>query len=64
MTNALKAFPEEKRGPVPDGLIVDGNNFYFTEFPPGQAVTRVGLQEKDTLGDFLNNLTSGGKPAN
>ena len=64
MTNALKAFPEEKRRPMPEGQIVDGNNFYFTEFPPGQAVTRVGLPEKDSLGDFLNNLTSGGKPAN
>ena len=64
MINALKAFPEEKRGPVPDGLIVDGSNFYFTEFPPGQAVTRIGLQEKDSLGDFLNNLTSGGKTGN
>jgi len=64
MTNALKAFPEEKRGPMPEGLIVDGNNFYFAEFPPGQTVTRIGLQEKDSLGDFLNNLTSGGKPAN
>ena len=64
MTNALKAFPEEKRAPMPEGLIVDGNNFYFAEFPPGQTVTRIGLQEKDSLGDFLNNLTSGGKPAN
>lgn len=64
MTNALKAFPEEKRGPMPEGLIVDGNNFYFAEFPPGQTVTRIGLQEKDSLGDFLNNLTSGSKPAN
>ena len=63
MTNALKAFPEEKRAPMPEGLIVDGNNFYFTEFPPGQSVSRIGLQENDSLGDFLNNLTSGGKPA-
>jgi penicillin-binding protein 1A len=64
MANALKAFPEQKRGPMPEGLIVEGNNFYFTEFPPGQAVTRIGLQEKDSLGDFLNNLSSGGKPGN
>ncbi len=56
MQNALKAFPEEKRGPVPDGLIVDGTNFYFSEFPPGQAVTKLGLPEKDSLGDFLNNM--------
>jgi len=68
MQNALKAFPEEKRPPPPDGLIVDGTNFYFSEFPPGQAVTKLGLSEKETpgapgkdsLGDFLNNM--GGSP--
>ena len=67
MQNALKSFPEEKRGPVPEGLIVEGTNFYFTEFPPGQAVTKLGLSEKDapgapakdSLGDFLNNMGGG-----
>lgn len=58
MQNALKAFPEEKRGPPPNGLIVDGGNFYFSEFPPGQAVTRVGVPEKDALGEFMNSLDS------
>jgi penicillin-binding protein 1A len=58
MQNALKAFPEEKRGPPPNGLIVDGGNFYFSEFPPGQAVTRIGVPEKDALGEFMNSLDS------
>jgi len=46
---------------VPEGLLVDGTNFYFSEFPPGQAVSKVGLPATDTLGDFLNNMgaTSG-----
>ncbi|NDY82505.1 PBP1A family penicillin-binding protein [Orrella sp. NBD-18] len=56
MQNALKAFPEEKRPGPPDGLIVEGGNFYFSEFPPGQSVTKIGLPEKDSLGDFLNNI--------
>ena len=61
MQNALKAFPEEKRGPPPDGLIVEGGNFYFSEFPPGQSVTKIGVPEKDALGDFMNNLGSNNK---
>lgn len=56
MQNALKAFPEEKRPSPPDGLIVEGGNFYFSEFPPGQSVSKIGLSEKDSLGDFLNNM--------
>jgi penicillin-binding protein 1A len=64
MQNALKAFPEEKRAPMPTGLTSDGTNFYFNEFPAGQAVTKLGLGDKDTpgapakdtLGDFLNNM--------
>ncbi len=70
MQNALKAFPEEKRPPPPDGLIVDGTNLYFSEFPPGQAVTKLGLSEKDapgapakdSLGDFLNNMGGSTRP--
>jgi len=60
MQDALKGVPEQKRGPAPDGLIVDGGEYYFAEFPPGQAVARLGLPEPDTLGDFLNNLVGGG----
>jgi penicillin-binding protein 1A len=64
MQNALKAFPEEKRAPMPEGLTSDGTNLYFNEFPAGQAVTKLGLGDKDTpgapakdtLGDFLNNM--------
>ncbi len=70
MQNALKAFPEEKRGPMPDGLISEGTNFYFSEFPPGQAVTKLGLGDKeapgapakDSLGDFLNNMGGSTRP--
>ncbi len=65
MANALKAFPEEKRNPPPEGLIVEGTNFYFSEFPPSQAIQRIGLPEKDSLGDFLNTMGSGAaKPSN
>jgi len=60
MKDALKGVPEEKQRPRPDGLIVENGEFYFSEFPPGQAVARLGLPEADTLGEFLNGLTSGG----
>ncbi len=67
MQEALKAFPVQKRGMPPGGLIVDGNNMYFSEFPPGQAVTRVGIDEKpasqDAIGDLINSL-SGSTPTN
>lgn len=73
MMSALKAFPEQKRPPPPEGVIVDGNNLYLSEFPPGQTVTRVGLDGpqsqigvamppvngQDSLGDFLNNMGAG-----
>ncbi|VFR31043.1 Multimodular transpeptidase-transglycosylase [plant metagenome] len=61
MQTALKGVPEQQRT-RPDGLIVDGGEFYFSEFPPGQAVARLGLPEPDSLGDFLNNLIGGGGP--
>jgi penicillin-binding protein 1A len=57
MQNALKAFPEQKRAPPPEGLVVEGGNMYFSEFPPGQAIMKLGTGEKnDLLGDFLNNI--------
>jgi penicillin-binding protein 1A len=57
MENALKAFPEQKRLPPPEGLVVEGGNMYFSEFPPGQAIMKLGTGEKnDSLGDFLNNI--------
>jgi penicillin-binding protein 1A len=57
MENALKAFPEQKRPPPPEGLVVESGNMYFSEFPPGQAIMKLGTAEKnDSLGDFLNNI--------
>jgi len=59
MQSVLKGVPEEKPRPRPDGLLVENGEFYFSEFPPGQAVARLGLPEADTLGEFLNGLSSG-----
>ncbi|MFJ3462514.1 penicillin-binding protein 1A [Achromobacter spanius] len=59
MQSVLKGVPEEKQRPRPDGLLVENGEFYFSEFPPGQAVARLGLPEADTLGEFLNGLGSG-----
>ncbi|PTN51388.1 hypothetical protein DAI43_10595 [Achromobacter xylosoxidans] len=56
MQTVLKGVPEEKPRPRPDGLLVENGEFYFSEFPPGQAVARLGLPEADTLGEFLNGL--------
>ena len=44
----------------PDGIIVENGEYYFSEFPPGQAVARLGLPQADTLGEFLNGLGGGG----
>lgn len=66
MSEALKGVPEQKSRPLPSGLITDRGEYYFSEFPPGQAVASLGLAdaavqtEQDELGDFLNNLTGGG----
>ena len=38
MQPVLKGVPESKPAPRPDGLLVDNGEFYFSEFPPGQAV--------------------------
>ena len=76
MMSALKDYPEQKRAPAPDGIIAEGGNLYLSEFPPGETVTRVGLDGpqgqqgvamppvtgQDSLGDFLNNLGSGNSP--
>jgi penicillin-binding protein 1A len=58
MGSALKGVPEEKQRARPDGLIVDNGEYYFQEFPPGQAVARLGLPQGDALGDFLSALRS------
>jgi penicillin-binding protein 1A len=56
MQNALKTFPEQKRGPLPEGLLSEGGNLYFKEFPAAESVKRLGDPNQDSLGDFLNNL--------
>jgi len=62
MQEALKGVPEQKR-PRPDGLQVVNGEYYFSEYPPGQAIASLGLSsaapptdDDDTLGDFLNGL--------
>jgi penicillin-binding protein 1A len=63
MQEALKSIPEQKTFVQPDGLIVSNGEYYFSEFPPGQAVASLGLGgspqdsgKQDTLGDFLSGL--------
>ncbi|MCD0502365.1 penicillin-binding protein 1A [Bordetella petrii] len=64
MGDMLKGVPERKERPRPDGLLVERGDFYFSEFPPGEAVARLGLSEPtapetDQLGEFLNDLVGG-----
>lgn len=58
MQDVLKGVPEIKQRPRPDGLLNENGDYYFTEFPPGQSVARLGLPQpgQDALGDFLNDL--------
>jgi penicillin-binding protein 1A len=56
MQNALKEFPEQKRGPPPEGLIIEGGNMYFKEFPPKESVKSLGDPKQDSLGDLLDSL--------
>ncbi|MFY3533841.1 penicillin-binding transpeptidase domain-containing protein, partial [Achromobacter denitrificans] len=58
MQPALKGIPESKPAPRPDGLLVDNGEYYFAEFPPGQAVASLDLSSGDALTDFLNNNRS------
>jgi len=62
MQDALKGVPEETRRPRPEGLLVEGGELYFAEFPPGQAVARLGLPVNDSLGDFLSTLGESPSP--
>ncbi|RTZ45381.1 PBP1A family penicillin-binding protein [Candidimonas sp. SYP-B2681] len=67
MRHALKGKPETPPGPIPPGLTKIDGEYYFSEFPPGQAVARVGLPSpsdtpvdgggRDNIGDLLNQLT-------
>ncbi|WP_353173263.1 penicillin-binding protein 1A [Paracandidimonas soli] len=70
MRTALKDQPQIPPGPMPGGLERTGGDFYFTEFPPGKAVARVGLPTmedmvlggapaNDGIGDLLNQLDNG-----
>jgi len=69
MRYALKGKPETPPGAMPDGLSKINGDYYFSEFPPGQAVARVGLPTPadtlrdgggmDGIGNLLNELTSG-----
>lgn len=66
MRYALKGKPETPPGPLPDGLTKVDGDFYYSEFPPGQAVARVGLPSPsdtavdgsgmDGIGNLLNEL--------
>ncbi|ARP97052.1 penicillin-binding protein 1A [Bordetella genomosp. 13] len=63
MQEMLKGVPENKERNRPEGLLVEGGEYYFAEYPPGQAVASLGLgasptttQQSDSLGDFLNGL--------
>lgn len=68
MRFALKGQPMTPPGPMPDGLSKINGDFYFSEFPPGQAVARVGLPSAldasidgsgvDGIGDLLNQLST------
>ncbi|MCD0504345.1 penicillin-binding protein 1A, partial [Bordetella petrii] len=56
MQPVLKDVPEQPQRSMPDGLIVHNDEFYFSEFPPGQAVASLDLPTGDALTDFLNNM--------
>lgn len=43
MAQALKDVPPKALGPVPSGLQAVNGNYFYDEFPPGQAILRVGL---------------------
>ena len=57
MKKALERYPEEKTPPPPSGLMVDGEAMFFAEYPPDQAISRVGLdQQKESIDDLLDSL--------
>ena len=62
MKKALERFPEEPTGPPPSGLIVQGDSMYFAEYPPGETISRVGLdqQRKESIDELLDSLNMTG----
>ncbi|OVZ60426.1 penicillin-binding protein [Pigmentiphaga sp. NML080357] len=63
MQRALKDIPQHEQ-PMPPGIIVQNGDYYFAEFPPGQAVASVGLppppaDPMSRLIDSLGNLING-----
>src|SRR3546814_10038557 len=56
MQPMLQGVPEQPQRPLPGGLIVHNGEYYFSEFPPGQAVAALDLSTGDALTDFLNNM--------
>jgi penicillin-binding protein 1A len=49
MRVALEGVPVAEPGQLPDGLIRENGEFYFAEFPPGEAVARVGLPSPEEM---------------
>jgi penicillin-binding protein 1A len=49
MKEALKDKPQIDPGPPPDGLMKVDGDYYFSEFPPGKAVARVGLPSPEEM---------------
>lgn len=78
MAVALKDIPQLPLGEPPEGLIQHNGNFYFSEFPPGVAITSVGLDShrsfnlqesvpiqggSDAIGHLLESFNpTGGEP--
>jgi len=73
MQVALKGKPETPPGPMPDGLEKINGDYYFSEFPPGKAVARVGLpapsdaplpgaSQPDGIGSLLDQLRGDSQP--
>jgi len=56
MKPALQHVPVKAQRPLPEGLLVQNGEYYFSEFPPGQAVASLDLSSGDPLTDFLNNM--------
>jgi penicillin-binding protein 1A len=55
MQPMLAGVAEQPPRPRPEGLILDNGEYYYAEFPPGQAVASLDLPSGDALNDFLNN---------